>query len=282
MPAKPRMRSSDSANSTITSTWLPNTMRSGKMKKAAAAISQGSTSQSCRRWRVARYAMARVRTSGAGAAAAIVSLAAIEPRRPDEQDQHRHGVDEKAAGAGKDVLAGGVAHAEQDRGEQRTLEAAETADRDDEEEEHEVEHREARREPEHLDREPAAERRKPAAHRESQREQAIDIDADRLRHAPVVDRGADAGADIGALEGVPQHGGQRGADRDDEHPIGRKGARREAELAGEILGQMDGLRARAVEIGVGGDRHVGEADSEQHLLEFGRPVEAGVEQPLEH
>src|ERR1700730_17987585 len=101
-----------------------------------------------------------------GAAAVMASLAAIEPRRTDEQDQHGDRVDEEAAGARIDIFAGGVAHAEQDRGDERPPEASEAAARDHQQKEHEIEHREARREPEHLDREPAAERRKSAADRE--------------------------------------------------------------------------------------------------------------------
>ena len=62
--------------------------------------------------------------------------------------------------------------------------------------------------PEQLNGKPAAERGQPAADREREGEQQIDIDADRLRHAPVVDRGADLGADIGALEAVPERGDQ--------------------------------------------------------------------------
>src|SRR5690348_15847794 len=110
-------------------------------------------------------ATARARVSADGrTAAAEASVSAIEPRRLDEQDQDRDRIDEEAAGAGKLVLAGGVAQAEQDRGDERALEAAEPAAGDHQQEEHEVEHREARREPEQLDRQPAAERRKPAAH----------------------------------------------------------------------------------------------------------------------
>src|SRR5215813_5982397 len=179
MPAKPRIRSSDSANSTISSTWLPNTMRSGNRKNAATASSQGTASHGLKRWRWARNATARARASGAAPDAvtvAVDSLAAIEPRRLDEQDQYRDRIDEEAAGACIDVFAGGVADAEQNRGRQRALEAAEAADRDDQQEEHQIEHREARREPEQLDRQPAAERREPAADRESEREQPIDID----------------------------------------------------------------------------------------------------------
>src|SRR5215472_7040460 len=232
MPAKPRIRSSDSANSTISSTWLPNTMRSGNTKKAASASSQGRSSHGLKRCRRARYAAARARASGGAVAGVmVVSVAAIEARRLDKQDQHRDRIDDEAAGPRIDVFAGGVADAEQDRGEQRALEAAEPADRDDEQEEHEVEHREARCEPEQIDREPAAQRREPAADREGQREQPVDIDADRLRHAPIVDRGPDFCADVGALERIPQHRDQGGADRNDEHPVGRKVARQDVDLA---------------------------------------------------
>src|SRR5690349_20243894 len=209
MPAKPMMRSSESANSTISSTWLPNAIRSGKTKKAATASTQGSASKMPKRWRVARNTRARSRASRP--TAAVTSLAAIEPRRLDEQDQHRDRIDDEAAGACVDVLAGGVAHAEQDRGGERALEAAEAADRDHQQEEHEIKHREARGEPEQVDGEAAAERREPAADREGEGEQPVDIDADRLRDAAVVDGGADFCPDIGALEGVPQGRGERGA-----------------------------------------------------------------------
>src|SRR5262249_61366298 len=100
--------------------------------------------------------------------------------RPDKRAQSPDGEDVEAAGPRIAVLAGGVAAAEQDRGEQRALEAAEPADRDDEQEEHEVEHREARREPEQIDREPAAERREPAAARKGQPQQTDHLDAARL------------------------------------------------------------------------------------------------------
>src|SRR5262245_24274394 len=120
-------------------------------------------------------ATARTRASDtAGATVAVVSVAAIEPRRLDQQDRDRDRVDEEASSPGKFVLAGGVDHAEQDRGDQGSLETAEAAAGDHQQEEHEIEHREARSEPEQLDREPAAERREPAADREGEREQAVD------------------------------------------------------------------------------------------------------------
>ena len=92
-------------------------------------------------------------------------------------------------------------------------------------------HREARRQAEQLDGEPAAERGQPRADREGEREQQIDIDADRFRHAPVVDRGADLGADIGALERVPEHGDQHGAEHDQEGAIARESAEAEIDVA---------------------------------------------------
>src|SRR3954469_328289 len=176
MPAKPRMRSSESANSTMISTWLPKVRRSGKSQKAASASPQGSASHICKRWRSARYAVARARAdafdpSGAADLVARASVTAVKSRRLDQQDQHRQRVDEKAAGVGEHVFARGVADAEQDRGRERALEAAEAADRDHQQEEHEVEHCKARGEAEELDREPAAQRREPAADRKGEREE---------------------------------------------------------------------------------------------------------------
>src|SRR3981189_2021518 len=120
------MRSSESANSTITSTWLPKVRRSGKSQKAASASPQGSASHICSRWRSARNATARARAdavdlSGAADLVARASVTAIKPRRLDQQDQHRQRVDEKAAGVGEHVFASGIADAEQDCGHQGAL-----------------------------------------------------------------------------------------------------------------------------------------------------------------
>ncbi len=52
--------------------------------------------------------------------------------------------------------------------------------------------------------EPAAQRGEPAAEREGEGEQPRGVDADRLRHAAVVDRGADLRAELRALEPEPQ------------------------------------------------------------------------------
>src|ERR1700736_2198291 len=159
MPAKPRMRSSESANSTITSTWLPKVRRSGNSQKAASASPQGSASHICRRWRSAKKATARARADALGPSGAELvasaSVTAVKPRRLDQQDQHRQRVDEKTAGVGEHVFARGVADAEEDCGHQRALEAAESADRHHQQEEHEIEHRKARGEAEELDRKPA-------------------------------------------------------------------------------------------------------------------------------
>src|SRR5258705_767224 len=116
MPAKPRMRSSESANSTITSTWLPKVRRSGKSQKAASASPQGSASHICRRWRSARYATARARAaaldaSGAAELVASASVTAVKSRRLDQQDEHRQSVDDKTARVCQKVFTDGYPHA---------------------------------------------------------------------------------------------------------------------------------------------------------------------------
>ena len=78
---------------------------------------------------------------------------------------------------------------------------------------------------------PAAERSKARADREGQREQPVDIDADRFRHAPVVHRGADLRADIRALECIPEHGNERGAKHDQKCAVAREMAKPEIDLA---------------------------------------------------
>ena len=71
--------------------------------------------------------------------------------------------------------------------------------------------------------EPAAERRERAAEREGQGEEQAGVDAERLRHAAVVDGGADARAEIGALEGEPQRAEDGEAGDQDEGAVGREG-----------------------------------------------------------
>src|SRR5215831_20623526 len=105
------MRSSESANITITSTWLPNVMRSGNTKKAVTASSHGSASAQPKRWRSSRYSAARLRAIS-WAAWTVVLLAAIETCRLDEEDGNSHRVNEKSSGVGKQIFASGVEDAE--------------------------------------------------------------------------------------------------------------------------------------------------------------------------
>ena len=52
------------------------------------------------------------------------------------------------------------------------------------------------------------------------REQPIDVDAERFRHAAVVDRGADLRADARALEAEPEPEHDHDADRDQKDAVG--------------------------------------------------------------
>src|SRR6185437_182776 len=120
-------------------------------------------------------------------------------------------------------------------------------------------------------------RGKPAADGEGESEQQVDIDADRLRHAPVVDRGADLCANPGSLEAVPERGNERGADRNQKYAVGRKAAAANVDLTGEVTGNADRLRLGAVKIRVGRNRHEGEPDGREHLIEFAGAVDPGIE-----
>src|SRR6478736_5519423 len=141
------MRSSESANIAITSTWLPKVMRSGKIKSTAMAASHGSVSARRKRWRLSRYSAARSRASER-VAEVMASLAAIEPRRLDQKNGNRHRVDEKSTGIGEQILSGRIEHAEHERRQQRALQAAQPADRDHDQEQHKVENSKAWREAE--------------------------------------------------------------------------------------------------------------------------------------
>ena len=111
------------------------------------------------------------------------------------------------------------------------LEARHAADRDHDQEQHEVLAREGRRQADDVDREPAAERRHGAAEREGRHEQPVDVDPDRLGHAPVVDRGPDLGAEQRALEHEPKQRHEGEPDPDQHHPVGGKSPKAEIDLA---------------------------------------------------
>src|ERR1700731_4159810 len=214
---------------------------------------------------------------GAGAA----SLTAIEARRFDEQDEDGERVDEESAGLGIQILAADIEDPQQDGGDKRALEAAKPAHRHDDEKEYQVEDGKARREPESLNREPAAERAQAASQRKGEGKQPIDIDADRLRHTTIIDGGTNLGTDIGPLEAVPEHGNQHGTNQDDESAVGRDRAHTDIDLPGEKAWKGHGLRARPIEIRVGGDRHECEADRKQHLVELAGLVQARIKRALE-
>src|SRR6516164_6412838 len=106
------MRSRESANSTMIRVWVPNVMRSGNRKYAATASSHGNASGQRRWWRSIKKARARffalMPDSGVATFADKDLLAPIEPRRLDEQDQHRNSINEESACVGVEILAAGV------------------------------------------------------------------------------------------------------------------------------------------------------------------------------
>src|SRR5215510_12964928 len=128
-------------------------------------MSHGRVSASRKRWRLSRYSAVRSRASERPAVP-MVSLAAIEPRWLDQKDSDSHRIDEKPTGIGEQIFPARVEHADHKRRHQRALQAAEAADRDDDQEQHEVNNRKTRGEAEQLDGKPAAERGKPRPHRE--------------------------------------------------------------------------------------------------------------------
>src|SRR5271154_281046 len=157
---------------------------------------------------------ARSRTASSLATGNSDLLASIEPCGLYEQDQHRDGIDGEASRVGEQIFASSIANAEDESAGQCAPHAAGAADRNDQQEKHQINDSEARRQSKELDGKATAKRGQSTADGKCEREQTIDINADRLRHASVVDRGADFSADTGALEAVPKRRNQRGADHD--------------------------------------------------------------------
>src|SRR5215467_6058113 len=262
------MRSRESANSTMIRLWVPKVMRSGNRKYAATASSHGNASGQRRWWR----SIALMPVSGVTTFAAKDLLAPIKPRRLDEEDQYRDCIDEESAGVGVEVLAPGVEDPKHDRRHQCALEATQPADGNHKQEKHEIDDGKARRQTEQRDRQPAADRRQSAADGKGEREQSVDIDPDRLRHPPIVDRGANLRPEVGALEAVPEQRNQDRANGNQQCAIDGKRPETDINLAAEIVWQMDRLGGWSIDVGEGRDRHEGEPDREQHLIELGRLV----------
>src|SRR5277367_2722527 len=231
------------------------------------ARSHGNASATRKRSRRAKNSMARLRsvaiTLPAGDARGL--FASIESCGPDQQDQDGDRVNREAAGVGKKIFACGIANAEDERRGERSPHAARAADSNNKQKEHKIDDSETRRQAKKLNREPAAERSQAAADRKRKREQAVDIDPDRLRHASVVDRSANLGADIGSLEAVPENADECGADDDEKDSVGWKTARTKVKPAGEIIGNVDRFRQWSIKVGVGRDGHEGETDGQKHL-----------------
>src|SRR5262245_5946981 len=202
--------------------------------------------------------------------------------RAPEQQEDRERVDERGAALGHILLEREVEHADQERRPEHAAHPAETAHRHHDQEVDEVLQGVLGIEPEELGAEPAAQRRHAAAEREGEREQAPDVDPERLGHAPVVDRGPDLRADQRALEPEPEAAGDGGADDDQHDAVGAVLDEAQVDLALQHRGQPERLVLGPDQERDRRDHHEDETDGEEHLVELGRPVEPRIEEALQH
>ena len=212
-------------------------------------------------------------------------LPAARANRPcGRQDQHddHDGVDDEGAELRDVVLAGDVADADQERGEERSGDARGAADRHhDQEIDHEFQ-REGRVEAEDLRAERAAEAGEAGAEREGEREHAVDVDAEPARHARVIDRRRAAGCRSGCPTRMScRPSVSSAADHDDQQAIAANADAEQLELALQHARDLDEDLLRAHDVVDGGDRHEHEADGEQHLVEMGLAVDMDIEGALE-
>src|SRR4051794_32488086 len=138
------MRSSDSANRIMINAYDPSGRYEGAAKKIAAASSQG-------------------RHSAGLSLDGTLYMLAEQPSRLPEQQAHGSHVDEEGAELRDPVLAGGIAHADEQRSDERPANASEAADRHDDQEVHELLERIGGRHGEQVRAERAAERGEAAA-----------------------------------------------------------------------------------------------------------------------
>src|SRR6516165_4150582 len=123
--------------------------------------------------------------------------------RAPKQDQNCQGVDEDRAALGQIKFEDKIKHAQKQRSVVDADHAAEPADGNHNQKIDQIFERILRVETEKLGAQPTAKPGHPAAESESDGEQPVDIDAQRLRHSPIVDRRADLRADPGSFERKP-------------------------------------------------------------------------------
>src|SRR6266568_798449 len=143
-----------------------------------------------------------------------------EALRPPQQQQNREHVNEDGPALRQIEFEHKVEHAKKQRCIVDADDTAESADRNGNQEIDQIFERILRIEPEKLGAESAAEASHAAAKSEGDREQPIDIDAKRLRHSAVVDRGADLRANAGTFEREPDTGNDEKSDHDQENTVG--------------------------------------------------------------
>ena len=138
------------------------------------------------------------RVGGDASALIAPSPAREQALRAHDQGHDHHGVDDEGADRGDIIFAGDVEHAEQQRAEQRAQNAVRAADGDDDQERHQEFDRKGRIDAaDDIGGERAAQPGKAAADGEGDGEDAVDVDAEPVGDAGVVDRRPQLRAEAG-------------------------------------------------------------------------------------
>src|SRR3984957_19620978 len=202
--------------------------------------------------------------------------------RSPQQQQDGERIDENGAALGQIEFQYEIEHAQDQRGVIDAHHAAEPADRHRDQEIHQIFERVLRIEPQKFGAQPAADSGHAAAERKGDGEQPVDIDAERFRHAAVVDGGANLGANAGALEGERDAEPDQKSDHDQENAVGAILQEAEIDLAAQSGRQLQGLAFRTDYEDGAGDEKKNQPEGEQHLVELAGPVEPPIERSLQH
>ena len=217
-----------------------------------------------------------VRRRGAGGAAATLTLfPSKQALRPPQQDQNREHVNEDGAALGQIELQHEVEHAKKQRGVIDADHAAEPADRHRDQKIDQIFERILWIEAEKLGAKTAAESRHAAAESECDGEQPVDIDAERFRHAAVIDGGADLRADPRALESEPDAERNQNPTHDQKDAVGAILQEAEIELAASAGGSCSVWLSGPITMVVAGNEDEDQPDRKQHLVEFAARGRAG-------
>src|SRR6516165_7732197 len=188
-------------------------------------------------------------------------------RSPQQYENGDH-VDEYRAALGQIELEDEIECAEEHRGIVNADYAAQSAHRNRNQKINQIFERVLRIQSQKFGAKASAKRRHTAAESKGNRKQAVDIDAERFRHAAVVDGCANLRANASALEREPDGDHNDQSDQDQENAVGAVLHEAQIDLAYQFGWQLQRLTLRSDQDRERGHKDKNQANRQQHLVEL--------------